>query len=156
MRIREPVDSVRARCTVVGDTVLRLEGQEQPAIRVALGGDTVLIEIVDGRVWRMTVRSPGLRTADSTGVGTPIRTLVADSGAIVARGDGGQYVLSPAHCGLSFEIAGLPARRAEPGRTWTARELATMPDSVRVGEVLVTGACHTPAGLRVLWDTTAR
>lgn len=148
------MDSVRARCAVVGDTVLRLEGQDQPAIRVALGADTVLIEIVDGRVWRITVRSPGLHTADSIGIGTPARRL-ADSGAIIARGEGGHYILSPEHCGLSFEIAGLPARD-EPWRSWTTRELAAMPDSVRVGELLVTGMCPTPAGTRVLWDTTSR
>jgi hypothetical protein len=151
VRIREPEADVRMRCTVVADTSLLLEGEPQPALLLAIDTDIVLAEIVAGRVWRLRVRSPGLRASDSTGVGTPAhRLLSGDPDATVAWGAGDHYVISPSHCGMSFQLLGLPPR----ARPWTTAEVAQMPDSVRVGLVLVTGACHTPDGLRILWDTT--
>jgi hypothetical protein len=119
----------------VGDTTLMLEGEPQPALRVALGGDTIVAEVVEGRVWRIRVTSPGPATSDSLRVGTPVRRLAELPGVILAAGEGRYYAISPAHCGLSFGVEGLPFR----ARPWTVAELAATPDSVRVGEILVTG-----------------
>lgn len=132
--IRDDAEDVRRRCPVVGDTTLMLEGEPQPAMRIALGGDTIVAEVVEGRIWRIRVTSPGLTTSDSLHVGTPVRRLAALPGAALAFGEG-QFIVSPAHCGLSFGIEGLPFRT----RPWTTAELATMPDRVRVGTILVTG-----------------
>ena len=152
VRLRESEADVRRRCTVAADTFLLLEGESQPALLLALGTDTILAEIVSGRIWRLRVRSPGLRTSDSIGVGTPAYRLLSDTNATVSWGEGDHFVISPSYCGLSFQLHGLPPR----ARPWSTAEVAQMPDSVvRVGMVLITGACHTPEGLRVLWDTTS-
>lgn len=137
VRIEAPVDEVRERCTIAADTSLILEGDVQPAILVEVATDTVLAEIVDDRVWRIRVRSPAIRTADSVGVGTPARELLDEPGATVAWGEGDHFILNPAYCGLSFQLTGLP-QRPEP---WTTPEVAELPDTVRVNEVLVTGGC---------------
>ena len=137
VRIGAAESGVRAECNVVADTALVLEGDVQPAILVEVGTDTVLAELVQGRVWRIRVRGPGLRTADSVGVGTPARQLLTTPGANVIWGEGNHVIVSPEHCGLSFRLTGLP-RSARP---WRTAEVAEMPDSVRVGEVLVLGSC---------------
>jgi len=140
VRIGMTKANLQEQCTVIADTALAQEGQVQPALLVEVGRDTVLAEVADAQVWRIRVRSAGLRTEDSVGVGTPARQLLAARGASVAWGEGNHVLLTPAHCGLSFLLAGLPRR----GRPWTAPEIAAMPDSVRVGQVLVIGSCHTP------------
>lgn len=139
MRIGATEASVRERCVVVADTSLTLEGTAQLAILVEVGSDTVLAEIVESRVWRIRVRSAGLRTADSVGVGTPARQLLAAPDAAVIWGEGDHFIVSPAYCGLSFQLAGLPPR-ASP---WTTAEVRELPESVRVGQVLVVGGCPT-------------
>jgi len=144
VRIGMTETNLREECTVVADTTLSLEGQAQPALLVEVGRDTVLAEIADAKVWRIRVRSAGLRTGDSVGVGTPARQLLSAPGASVAWGEGNHVLLTPEHCGLSFLLAGLP-RRARP---WTAPEIADMPDTVRVDQVLVIGSCDGPGGAR--------
>jgi hypothetical protein len=133
--IRDEAEDVRRRCAVVGDTTLMLEGQPQPAMRVALGGDTIIAEVVEGRIWRIRVTSPGLATSDSLRVGTPARRLAELPGAQVLAGEGQTFLISPAHCGLSFGLEGVPVR----ARPMTTAELASLPDRVRVGAILVTG-----------------
>lgn len=150
VRIQAAVSDVRDQCVIVADTSLVLEGDVQPAILVEVATDTVLAEIDDGRIWRIRVRSSGIRTADSVGVATPARQLLTVPGAAVIWGEGNHFITSPAHCGLSFQLTGLPPR----ARPWTTAEVAQMPDSVRVSQVLVTGACHTPDGKRILRDPT--
>lgn len=149
IRIREDADEVRRRCNVVGDTTLQLEGQPQPAMRIALDGDTILAEVVDDRIWRIRITSPGLTTSDSLHVGTPASRLAAIPGATVSPGEGNYFMLLPDHCGLSFALEGLPVR----SQPWTIAELATMPDTAQVGMILVTGSCHENGGTRILWDT---
>lgn len=150
IRMREDAEEVRRRCNVVADTTLILEGQPQPAMKIALNGDTIIAEIVDDRIWRINITSPGLATSDSLRVGTPARRLAAIPGAIVTPGEGNYYVLLPDHCGLSFALDGLPIR----ARPWTIAELATQPDSARVTKILITGSCHENGNTRILWDTT--
>jgi hypothetical protein len=142
VRIGAAEADVRRDCTVVADTMLMLEGQEQPAILIALGGDTILAEIVSDSVWRIRVRSPGLVTHDSLHVGVRARALAALHDAVIATGEGDTVVLSESvHCGNSFGLEGLPRRNAR----WTAADLATMPDSTHVGWILVTGRYHSGA-----------
>jgi len=150
IRIREDAGKVRHRCNVVADTTLTIEGQSQPAIKIALDGDTIIAEIVNDQIWRITVASPGLATSDSLRVGTPARQLAAIPGATVSPGEGNYYVFLPEHCGLSFGLDGLPVRT----QPWTIADLATLPDSARVAKILITGSCHDETGnVRILWDT---
>jgi len=137
LRIGDPVDRVRRDCDVAGDTVLMLEGMQQPALLVDLAGDTVVAEIVADEVWRITVRTPGLPTAESLRVGTPARRVAELEGASVAAGEGRYFVMAPSLCGLSFEIGG------EAGHTggWTPAEVRSVGDDVVISRILITGGC---------------
>jgi len=136
--IGDPVDSLK-KCRVVRDTVVPGgEGTMARKVFIALSKDTIAAEIVDGRVWRIEVSSPGVRTADSIGVGTSLRRLLELSDPRGASGEGRMFVLSPDHCGHSFEISHFgPMPRAG----WTRATMATLPESTHVIGVLVV-SCH--------------
>ena len=138
LRIGARVDSVRARCRVVRDTVeLRAEGLPSRVVTMMVGDDTVAAEVDSGRVWRIEVTRSSPRTADSLGVGTPLTQLLALPEVRAASGEGGVYVLSNARCGLSFELSGHGpgGLRAE----WDIAALRRFPPSTVVTRVLVVG-----------------
>jgi hypothetical protein len=138
LRIGALVDSVRARCALVRDTTeLRAEGLPVRVIAVAVSGDTVEAEVDSGRVWRIETTRPTLRTADSLGVGTPLARLLALPGAHGLSGEGAVFVVSPARCGLSFQLSGVGS--AAPRGGWTAAALRRLPPSTAVSRVLVVG-----------------
>jgi len=140
IRIGMNADSVKSRCTVARDTMeMDNEGMPERILVVAIGGDTTRVEIDSGRVWRIDVRTPRLRTADSLGVGTPLPRLLALEGGVQGLvGEGSLFVLSQARCGLSFELS---ARGA--AGDWQRARLRTLPPLTRVTRVLVFGC---PAG----------
>jgi hypothetical protein len=51
----------------------------------------------------------------------------------------GIYVLSPAHCGLSFRIPIARRGKLQANPEWTAAMLRELPPDTRVNQVLVTG-----------------
>ncbi len=158
VRLLTRIDDVRRECAVVADTALTLEGDLQPAILVDLGQDTILAEIVDERISRIRVRTPGPATRDSLRVGTPLRRFATLPGPTILTGEGQHFLVTPGHCGISFAIAGI---RFGDARRWTAAELAALPDSVRVGAILVTGGCAEEAAtvsddLRQVLETLLR
>jgi len=143
LRIGTTVESVRQKCTVVSDkTAPGAEGMPSRKLTVALARDTVEAEIVDGRVWRLAVHSPRLRTADSLGVGITLARLLQLRNPHGMTGEGKFYIASPDHCGLSFRLenAGPNARRGD----LDSAGLARLPTSSVVSEVLVFG-CHLTA-----------
>jgi len=136
--IGDKVDSL-TKCNVVRDTVvLEDEGGKARKVFVALAADTIAAQIVDGQVWRIEVSSPGIRTADSLGVGTPLRRLLEMSSPSGASGEGRMFVLSPDHCGQSFEISFFGPM---PRSGWSPAALAKLPDGTHVIRVLVV-RCH--------------
>lgn len=138
VRIGATVNALRAECEVVRDTtMLDIEGMPARRVSVALSRDTVVAEIVDGKVWRINVNSPGLRTADSIGVGTSIARLRQLKNPRVLTGEGSFFVVSPDLCGLSLQL-----RDAGPLRATLA--LKDVPSTARVSHVLVIG-CRGPA-----------
>ncbi|HSG47897.1 MAG TPA: hypothetical protein VLA43_08815 [Longimicrobiales bacterium] len=137
LRIGASAAEVRRACGAVQDTTIPLEGMAQEALWVTVWEGRALAEMVDGAVWRIRVRDPALATRDAIAVGTPVRTLAGLPGMRVAHGEG-TFVLTDAHCGKSFQVEGLPDR-PEP---WAAAEMAALPDSVRVAEILVLGRCR--------------
>jgi hypothetical protein len=140
LRIGASIESVRQKCTVVRDTtVMGPEGMPARKLAVMFSRDTVEAEIVDGRVWRLAVLSPRLRTADSLGVGTSIGRLLQLKNPHGMTGEGQFFVASPAHCGMSFRLTIAEAGPA-PGDLDQAG-LARLPRSTSVNEVLVFG-CH--------------
>lgn len=138
LRIGATVESVRQKCNVVRDTTAPgAEGMPSRKLRVALSRDTLEAEIVDGRVWRIAVHSPRLRTADSLGVGTTLARLLQLRNPRGMTGEGKFFVASPEHCGMSFRLAnaGPGAQRGD----LDSAGLARLPKSAVVSEVLVFG-----------------
>jgi hypothetical protein len=137
IRIGMPVDSVKARCTVLRDTVeRRAEGQLEHVLVAPFEGDSALIELSDGRVWRIEVTSPGIRTSNWLGVGTPLSTLLSLGGGVQGlTGEGSLFLISQALCGLSFELS----EPGSPAGTWNVARLRTLPRSTVVKRVLVIG-----------------
>jgi hypothetical protein len=131
---------VQAKCAILRDTTgLFEEGMPSRKLAVAFPPDTVEAEIVDSRVWRLAVRTPRMRTADSLGVGTPISRLLRLRKPHGMTGEGAFYLASPDHCGMSFRLvnAGPGANRGD----LDSAGLARLPASTVVAEVLIFG-CH--------------
>jgi hypothetical protein len=140
LRIGATVDSVQAHCTVLRDsTELRAEGLPARILVVPIGGDTVEAEVVDGRVWRIAVVRPTLRTRDSVGVGSPLAALLTIPELRGTAGEGALFAMSPARCGLSFQLSSSD-RRADG---WTIDRLRRLPPSTIVQRVLVVGCAET-------------
>lgn len=142
LRIGATVESVRQKCNVVRDTTAPgAEGMPARKLAVALSRDTVEAEIVDGRVWRIAVHSPRLRTADALGVGTSIGRLRQMKEARGMMGEGQFFVASPQHCGMSFRLsnAGPRAKRGDMDRAGLFR----LPETAVVSQVLIFGCDRT-------------
>jgi hypothetical protein len=138
VRIGRSVADVAASCTIVRDTTApRSEGQMARVLGVAVGGDTVEAEVVDGRIWRIEVTSPAYRTADSLGVGTALAALLAQEGVSPLSGEGRLFVKTASHCGLSFQLS-VPDTGVAAGR-WTVADLRRLPAGTQVTRVLVIG-----------------
>jgi hypothetical protein len=144
LRIASTVEAVGLNCNIVRDTTaIGAEGMPARKLLVALSRDTVEAEVVSGRVWRIAVASPQLRTADSLGVGTTKARLLQLTKPRLMTGEGKLFVASPDHCGMSFRLTnvGRDALRGTRDRVGLAR----LPDSAMVSEVLIFG-CRIPAG----------
>ena len=139
LTIGASVDSVRRSCNVVRDTTqLGAEGMPSRTLTVALSSDTVVAEIVNGRVWRIVVTSPRLQTHDSLAPGIPIARVLALDDPRGLVGEGRLFVASPDHCGLSFGSSHMIAR-VPTGRIGKATLVAGLPKSATVREILIVG-----------------
>lgn len=136
LTLRAPIEAVRRACGEVRDTVVPVEGQLQPAIQVGVEGGSATAEIVSGRVWRIRVSDPALRTADSIRVGTPVSSLASRPGFRIVHGEG-VFARLDSHCGKTFEIRGLPHEVSD----WTVEQALALPDTARVAQILVVGHC---------------
>jgi hypothetical protein len=137
IRIGMSADTLKSQCVVVRDTVeRRTEGQLERILVVPFEQDTALVEVNEGRVWRIEITEPGLRTSNWLGVGTPLSTLLALKGGVQGLvGEGNLFVVSQAVCGLSFELS----EPRSPSGNWDAARLRTLPKSTVVKRVLVIG-----------------
>lgn len=137
VRIGMALDVLRRMCPVVHDTTAQLGGNLPNERRVSflIGPDTAVALVRFGRIWEVTLTGTGFRTADSLGVGTPLRRLLAFPGV---RGYGLDELLvaTPTRCGLTFGIAGQYAGEA-PGRDSTT--LARKPADAVVDRVRIDG-----------------
>ena len=140
LRIGTPVDSIAASCPVLRDTtMIGAEGMPSRKLVVLFSRDTVEAEIVNNRIWRVSLVSPRYRTVDSLGVGTPLSRLLQLKNPRGMTGEGKFFVASPEHCGMSFRLtnAGPGAQRGDLDRAGLAR----LPASAVVSEILIFG-CH--------------
>jgi hypothetical protein len=131
LRIGASVDQVARNCRVLRDTTgLGIEGEPERTILVDLGRDSVTAVVSADKIWRVHVRTPAFRTADSLGVGTEV-TALRNRRPQILMGEGRVFLRLPTHCGLSFRLGGVVA-----GRTFS---LVLLPESVVVDEVLAIG-----------------
>ena len=139
LEIGDPRDSIRERCTVVSDsTTATGEGN----VVVGVSGIPLVVEVADGRVYRMAVSDSLFRTRDGLGPGMPVARLLDLPGAIVLEGVHDLSVVVDAHCGLYFRIS-KPAIPPENGGRWSD-VVRAMPQGTPVERVVVHG-CRTPA-----------
>lgn len=133
------VEELAGECVIVSDTVdpLGPEGMPRRLLRVELGPDTVTVEVADGRIFRLEIDSPRIRTMDALGVGSSIDELLAVPDLRGVSGEGRLFAVSPSHCGLSFALGAEPRERA--GGPWTRQALAELPDTLTVRRVLAYG-----------------
>ena len=136
-RLDATVSDLLADCDVVRDTAVTLEGMPQEALLLEIDSAGVLAEMEGGRVWRVSVLGEGPMTADSLGVGTPAHSLSELHDVRVFAGEERYFAVSPDHCGLSFELDGIPPGRSELG----AEDLRQAPPDVRISRVLIVGEC---------------
>jgi hypothetical protein len=143
VEIGDPRDSVRTRCIIVSDsTAQNGEGPVQGNVVVGVAGLPLLVEIAEGRVYRLAVTDTLFRTRDGLGPGFAVGRLLDLPGAIVLEGVHDLSVVLNAHCGLYFRIP-KPAIPPENGGRWTD-VVRAMPEGTPVERVVVHG-CRTPA-----------
>jgi hypothetical protein len=144
LRIGMRADSVNSICQVALDTVRPgPEGMSQRVMMVAFPPDAVEAEIVNDSVWRLDVRTPGIRTTDSLGVGTPIAELLKHGDARGMIGEGNFVLIYRNRCGISFILSGgIPPGRP---RVWNAKELAKLDPVTKVERILVYDCALRPS-----------
>lgn len=134
LRIGATVEQVTLACQVASDSLRPgPEGSTERVLTVVLGDrpDTLRAVVTGDSIARVHVASVGPRTTDSLGVGSVLSALRGRSGAQLINGEGRLFVTMREPCGLSF--------RLDQPDTIPRVRLATLPDSLRVAEVLVTG-----------------
>lgn len=123
-----------------GHTVLRferrVEGERIPALSITrFGMPVAMVELKDGRVWRITVFAEGFRTAEGARVGMTAAELERIYGpGTVLTGEGAVCARFERAPGLSFCFA--PDRRLPARPRWS--DLRTR--GARVHRILVVGA----------------
>ena len=142
LRIGRTVAELASDCEILADSIvpLWLEGLPQRVVFIPWGSDTLAAEVVNDRIWRLSVRTPRVRTADSVGVGTTLSELLTKPGVAGLSGEGALFVVAPSYCGLSFGLGAEPESMI--GAEWTLSELASLSGSTPVRQVLVFG-CPT-------------
>jgi hypothetical protein len=144
LRIGEETDLVRAHCSVVRDTTaLGAEGMPSRTITVRFADDSVIAEIVNGRVWRIEVNSSAFATTDSLRVGSPIARMLQLRNPRGLTGEGQLFLVTSDHCGLSFRLSNPDGSAV---RDWARPVLSKLPSSTEVSQILVVGcASAVPA-----------
>lgn len=144
LKIGAPAEDIARQCHVLSDTVVvGAEGMPARELRVDLIRDTVVAEIVNDSVWRISVTGDRLRTSDGYGAGSTLEQLMHITDLTSTTGEGSLFALSPSHCGLSFRLAG-PAP-SPPSPQSGVKALKHTPGEVRVSQVLVVG-CRNAIG----------
>lgn len=107
IRLGMALDPLRRACPIVHDTTVPAAiGPAERQLSVLLGADTAVVTMHIGRVYEILLTSGAFQTADSVGIGTPLRVLLARP-LVKGYGVGGQLLVqSPSECGLTFGIAG--------------------------------------------------
>ena len=138
LRIGAPFEFVKQECEVTSDTLMRgNEGQPVRVLSIAIGLDTPYVEVVNGQVTRILVRSQGIYTRDSLSVGSSVEFLKSLPDLQPIVGEGYLYVTSSAHCGIRFRLSEPPS--TAPNWEWTTNDLRQLSPMVHVTRILIGG-----------------
>ena len=138
LKVGRSVTDINQLCEVVTDGQQQgPEGMMERVLAVRVAGEIVPTTIVNDKVWRVSVTTPVIRTADSLGIDTPLQKIAAMSGAQFFPGEDGVYAFVADHCALSFRFS-LPLRPPKGGQ-WTASAIAKEHGDAVVDRVLLTG-----------------
>jgi hypothetical protein len=139
LRVGASVAAVRKVCRIPRVKLRRGEtAGPADVLDFKVGGAPVQAEVENGRIWRIVIDGPQLKTADKLGVGSPLTALLASSPARGSQGEGVIYAATARHCGLSFQLDYRP-RRGEDRDAWTADALAALPKDVKISRILISG-----------------
>lgn len=136
VRIQQPLDSALLEGVVIADAVraLPIGGDSARIVTLVLRADTLELLVHNERVGSITTRSPHVRSAAGLGVGTEANVFSREvlREAVVIHGD---LFISPANlCGIAFVVPGVGG---ETGDAISTTELASLPSSARVVEIVV-------------------
>ena len=146
VRINGSIAELRRLCPALRDTVIKgdgwMEPQAQRALVLTIGGVPVIVHPASGIVAQITIRSRGLTTADSIGVGTRVSRLRRRKDLYVVGGNAEVLPFATAwlgeECGVGFYTT-QPSPNQLPSLV-SPKELRTWPDSMAVRRVIV-GFC---------------
>jgi hypothetical protein len=139
LEIGDPQSALRERCIVLGDSTATdaTDGMPRGNVVVGVNGTPMVVQIAEGKVYRITLTDPQFRTADGLAAGMPVAAMLDLPGAVVLEGEHDLSVVVGAHCGLYFRItkpATLPAGAAR----WSD-VVRAMPAGTPVERVVVHG-----------------
>lgn len=147
------LDALQRVCAIVRDTTVPVvSGPAERRVSVLLGSDTAVVALRISRVQEILLTSGSFRTADSIGIGTPLRVLLARD-SVKGYGTGGQLLVSsPSECGLTFGIAG---RYPDlPDGAKDSATVARVPQSAVVDRVRIDGCESDDEGMSAADDST--
>ncbi len=133
------IDSVRARCSILRDTIEMDEGESVRVVYALVAHDTLRIDVQRDLVWLIDVRRPGFTTSDSIRVGIPLARFLLRRHPQVLVGEGKVFLVDRSHCGISF---GLSAEAYARVPHLTEASLTRLPRSTVIDEILITGISH--------------
>ncbi|MFN2601367.1 MAG: hypothetical protein ABR582_01280 [Gemmatimonadaceae bacterium] len=136
LEIGRTIAVVKETCRVIRDEDEMNEAGRERILTVMIGDDPIRVTVLDGLVWRISVRSPRFETRDGLRVGTTLSRLTSRGGVRLFEGEDGLYVTLASHCGLSFRF-GIPSRE-NPGKAWTVAHVVQRHGSAVADRILVT------------------
>jgi len=142
--VGRPIPKLGSKKLVYDRTEWDDEAMPQRVIGVRIYNQVIRAEIDDGKVWRLTISRPGIRTKyGGVGVGDPVKGFAKKIDFEVIIGPGGDLVLIPKHeCGLSF-LTNMSPDSDGLLATWDSKALAVLPKNIVVRAILVTGCSST-------------
>ena len=140
VRIGVAVKGAKAPGTLIIDRLVP-DGEDGyiRSLRLRVGAEAVEAEVLNGKVIRVTVRSPALRTARDFGVGTKLADLLREPGWEAGFAEGHLFIWNRRYCGLSFELDFDPHNDPARNPEWSQSSLSSLPASTSIQSILVLG-----------------
>ena len=145
--VGRPIPKLGRKQLVYDRTEWGEEAEPQRVIGVRIYNQVIRAEIDDGKVWRLTISHPGIRTKyGGVGVGDPVRSFAKKIDLEIIFGIAGQLILVPKHeCGLGFQTNMFPDSddKGGPLPALDSKSLAVLPKNIVVKKILVFECLNT-------------